>query len=168
MSERQPAGRLLAAGGAPLAFDGLHGNVLEAIFEQLERGTLQSLKATSHAWRTAARHTLCSPHWQAAHLSLPQMLAEQVSDAVLCARLAAHPHEARASNSCLEQLALHQAARCRPSFVLTLLRAYPAAASARDLNGMLPLHHAAMARAPTFVILALLRAFPEGARVAPS
>ena len=44
-----------------------------------------------------------------------------------------------------------------------LLQANPLAAAAEDLDGYLPLHHAALSEPPAPIVLALLRAFPASA-----
>ncbi len=56
------------------------------------------------------------------------------------------------------------AASAATASVALLLSAYGAGASEWDMNGMLPLHHACLHRAPLALVQALLRAFPEGAR----
>jgi hypothetical protein len=140
-------------------------DLLDECFAQCGASVLSAVKRLSKGWRRAARRVMTRPTWQAAMLSVGDLLELGAEPQVVCARLRTADGAADASRK-LEQfgaghrrLPLHVAASRAASdtaahgaavaeerwlpVLEALLRAHPKGAEARDLDGFTPMHLAA-------------------------
>ena len=132
---------------------------------------LRAVKAVSHEFCRAARRVLCSVSWQAAHMSVHELLdvdelRKPTRVAALATRAKLHPEELLKCGGIHRLQPLHVAAiNDAPLLVMrALLEAgvQPSVAARRRTRGRLP-HHTAALHGARDALAALLHAFPLGA-----
>ena len=133
-------------------------DLLDACLAELEPWRLRELKRANFELRAGVRRVRASLDWQARNLSVVEMLERRCSRGALLKRLEGHPGEAGMTVPHLEED--HSDKEDSDDDETDEQRA-----RRRQYRRRLPLHEAIYLKSPSDIVLSLIEAYPDAARV---